>query len=134
MCIDFRELNKNTIPEHCLPPTIEEVFANLGNSSIYSTLDLEMGYHQVVMDKECKDFTSFTTSLGKFKYRMMPFGLRNAPSHFQNFMFIVLQKLIGKNVQVYMDDIIIATKSMEEHYRILREVLTTLGSFGWLFQ
>ncbi|ORD95810.1 POL3 [Hepatospora eriocheir] len=70
------------------------------------------------MEKESTEFTSFTTPLGKFMYASMPFSLRNTPAHFQNLMYIVLSKHIGKNIQVYKDDIIIATETIDQHFEI----------------
>ncbi|ORD96477.1 POL2 [Hepatospora eriocheir] len=130
ICVDFRLLNNITKEESCPPPTTQECFDVLGVSNYFSTLDLEAGYHQIPMDEQSKHMTAFTTVTGKYHYKKMPFGLRNAPSHFQNIMYVVLQKFIPNKCIAYMDDIIVFSKGKEEHYNILKEILNQLAEYG----
>ncbi len=130
MYIDFRKINEYTISESCPPPVIEECLDALSGSLYFSTLDLESGYHQVYLDKKSRPLTAFTTPMGKFQYKTMPFELKNAPSHFQNLMYVVLQKFINKTCIVYMDDIIVFSKNIDTHYKDLRAILLELAQSG----
>ncbi len=129
MCIDYRLLNERTITESCPPPSVTECLDNLGGCKYFSTLDLDSGYHQIPLNPDSTKYTAFTTPIGKFEYKYLPFGLKNAPSHFQTMMYVVLQKLVGKKVVVYMDDIIVYSSSLSAHYEDLKEVLKLLASY-----
>ena len=83
LCIDFRRLNKETVPDPYLMPRVEEIIDCLGEAMYVSTLDLNKGFHQVPMKPDDIDKTAFCTPWGKYEYLFMPFGLRNAPSTFQ---------------------------------------------------
>ncbi len=80
--VDFRKLNKVTIPEPFTMPSIDFVVSQLGEARFLSKLDLLKGFHHVPLAEESKHLTSFSCLLGKFQYRIMPFGLRNAPATF----------------------------------------------------
>ncbi len=112
MCINFKKLNEQTITKSCPPLAVDECMDALAGNNYFSTLDLEGGYHQVFLDVNSRPLTAFTTPLGKFHYKTMPFGLKNAPSHFQNLMYVVLQKQINKTFIVYMDDIVVFSKDL----------------------
>lgn len=106
----------------------------MGNALLqfhYTTLDLKDGFHQVPMDEESIPLTSFVTPMGQFKYTVMPFGLANAPPVFQRIINRVLKRLFeSRKIAVFLDDIMIATKTVLEHEEILSEVLTTLLDAG----
>lgn len=127
LCVDYRRINEVTVKEVCPPPNIDESIEVLAEARLFSTLDLERGYHQIPMDTASKKLTAFTTSLCKFQFRTMPFGLTNAPSTFQSFMYTIFRELIGKGVIVYLDDILIYSKDRSAHLELLKQVLDILS-------
>lgn len=117
MCIDFRALNRLTIRENYPLPLIEDCIEYLDSNKCFSQIDLKNGFHQVPMNKNSVEFTSFVSPRGQFEFNYMPFGLKNGPSVFQRFMSEILQDLIrSKEIIVYMDDILIASKTIEAHF------------------
>ncbi|GBG75896.1 hypothetical protein CBR_g21138 [Chara braunii] len=93
---------------------------------VFSKIDLKSGYHQIEVDPADQHKTAFKTRDGLYEFTVMPFGLTNAPTTFQSLMDKVLREQIGRFVVVYLDDILIFSKSMEEHLKHLEEVLTIL--------
>lgn len=126
MCIDYRLLNNNTIKDKFPLPRIDELTTCFGGAAVFSKLDLMSGYFQVRVDEKDMEKTAFSTDHGHYEWVVMPFGLTNAPSTFQRMMNQVLQPYINKFVQVYLDDIIIYSKSIKEHFQHLRKVLLLL--------
>ena len=126
LCIDYRILNNNTVKDKFPIPRIDEIISKFGKAKVFSKLDLMSGYFQVRINDEDMEKTAFSTEFGHFEWVVMPFGLTNAPSTFQRMMNEVLGPYLGKFVQVYLDDIIIYSPSIETHYQHLREVLNTL--------
>lgn len=100
LCLDYKEVNKLTKTEFCPPPTVEEALDALSGSSWFTQLDLKDGYNQILIDSESREITAFTTPIGRFQFKRMPFGLKNALSTFQAVMFVVLSKFIGSCVVV----------------------------------
>ena len=103
MCVDFRGLKKVTIKDRFPLPRIDDLIDKLYGASVFSSLDLQSGYHQIRVAEADAHKTAFITHKGLFEYRVMPFGLCNAPSHFQrqmNQMFAHLPYVV-----VYLDDI-----------------------------
>lgn len=129
ICIDFRKINALTRPLPYHMPTMEEIVERVGSSTILSKLDLTKGYYQVEVDLESRDFTTFTCPFGKFRFRRMPFGLKNAPAIFQELMDVVLRPCRAFAAD-YIDDIIIYSQSWEEHTGHIRSVLEQLRSHG----
>lgn len=131
MCVDYRALNKITVRDRFPLPVIEDCLEYLGGKKYFSTLDLKSGFHQVPMHGDSIPLTSFVTPLGQYEYIYMPFGLANAPPVFQRIINQILQRLIReKKIVVFLDDINIATKTLEEHRTILGEVLIALALAG----
>lgn len=131
MCVDFRALNKVTVRDHFPLPVIEDCLEYLGGKKYFSTLDLKSGFHQVPMQDESKHITAFVTPMGQYEYNYMPFGLTNAPPVFQRFISTVLKPLIESNkISVFMDDIMVATQTMDEHQQILTELFQLLTAAG----
>ena len=111
-------------------PRIDDALDTLSGSKWFSTLDLASGYWQVEMDPADKEKTAFITPFGLHQFRVMPFGLTNAPSTFQRLMSMVLAGLSWVTCLVYLDDIIIFSRTVEEHLQRLTEVLQRLKEAG----
>uniref|UniRef100_A0A8C5QJQ2 Gypsy retrotransposon integrase-like protein 1 n=1 Tax=Leptobrachium leishanense TaxID=445787 RepID=A0A8C5QJQ2_9ANUR len=130
LCIDYRTLNRRTIPDQYAPPRIEDALQCLSGAKWFSVLDLRSGYHQIPMHPEDKEKTAFICPLGFFEFNRMPQGLTGAPATFQRLM----EKTVGDmnliEVLVYLDDIIVFGKTLEEHEQRLEKVLKRLHEEG----
>ena len=115
-CIDLRHLNSRTIKDAYSLPRIEETLDCLNGACIFTSLDLKSGYWQVEMDEKSIPYMAFTVGpLGFYKCIHMPFGLTNAPTTFQRLMESCLGELHLQYSIIYLDDIIIFSKTPEEH-------------------
>ena len=123
-CVDYRMLNKQTIRNMFPIPSTEELMDRTHGSQVFSKLDLRSAYHQVRIDDEDIPKTAFTTPFGHYEYLVLPFGLCNGPATFQSLMNDLLGHL--KFCIVYLDDILIFSKSEEEHQSHVQEVLSIL--------
>ena len=126
LCSDYRKLNAITVPDSYSLPNIDEIFDSLGGAKIFSTLDLFSGYHQIRMDEDSIGLTCFTTKFGNFVYNVMPFGLTGAPATQMN---RILFDLLGKCVFVFIDDILIFSKSKEYHLKHLNMVFEVFRKY-----
>ena len=109
-------------------PVIEDLFDNLKDKQYFSILDLKSGFHQIKISPECTKYTSFVTPSGQFEYLRVPFGLCNAPAVFQRYINKIFAKLIKEEkLCVYLDDILIATKTIAEHFEVLQQVFEILS-------
>lgn len=126
MCVDYRMLNSITVKDRYALPYIDDLFDQLQGASIFSKLDLRSGYNQVRIKPEHVSRTAFRTRYGHFEYRVLPFGLTNAPATFMRLMNDVLRPLLDKCVVVFLDDILVYSRSAEEHAKHLEEVLRLL--------
>ena len=126
MCIDYRALSNVTIKQRYLLPRLDECLDRLGNATIFSKIDLQNGYHQVRITEKDIPKMAFGTRYGQFEFRVLPFGLCNAPATFQRLMNDILQPYIDKFVIVYLDDILIFSRTKDDHQKHLRLVLTAL--------
>ena len=127
--VDFRELNKHTKTERYPLPRLEEMLDKMAGATVFSTLDLKAGYHQIRMSEKDIEKTAFQFGRGKFEFVRMPFGLKNAPSTFQQLIDEFLLGLDERAVQAYMDDIIIFSMNRKDHEAHLRRVLQRLEEF-----
>ena len=125
-CVDYRKLNDVTVKNRYPLPFIQDVFDQLGGAKVFTTLDLRSGYHQVPLTEHAIPKTAFVCHRGQFEYTRVPFGLSNAPSHFQAMMNQVLAKHIGKRVMVFLDDVVVYSKSNDQHAADLAMVLADL--------
>ncbi|GJS70011.1 putative reverse transcriptase domain-containing protein [Tanacetum coccineum] len=126
MCIDYRELNKLTVKNRYPLPRIDDLFDQLQGSSVYSKIDLRSGYHQLKVREEDVSKTAFRTRYGHYEFQVMPFGLTNAPAVFMDLMNRVCKPYLDKFVIVFIDDILIYSKSKQEHEEHLKIILELL--------
>jgi hypothetical protein len=126
MCIDYRMLNDNTVRDTYPVPRVDELLQRVGGCSVFSKIDLNNAYHQLPMFPTDSHKTAFTCRYGTFEFTVMPFGLMNAPSTFQRVMNNVFMSLLDDGVLVYMDDILVYSKSVSEHKKLLSEVFALL--------
>lgn len=125
MCIDYRALNKITVPNTYPLPHIDDLFKKLHGAKYFTSLDLKSGYHQIPVHPDDISKTAFGTVDGLYEYLVMPFGLTGAPATFQAYMNKIL-KPYKAFVVVYLDDILIFSSSRSQHDRHIRKVLTLL--------
>ena len=111
MCVDFTPLNKHCPKDHFSLPRIDQIIDSTAGCERLSFLDAYSGYNQIRLKVEDEVHTAFITPYGVFCYHKMPFGLKNAGATYQRMMQKCLATQIGKNVQVYIDDVVITTKS-----------------------
>ena len=125
-CVDFRLVNDLLVKDSYPLPRIDDSIDALRGSQWFSTLDLQSGYWQLPMDPKDKDKTAFITPFGLYQFKVLPFGLASAPATFERLMERVLSGLHWEICLVYLDDIIIFSRSFEEHLMRLRTVLSRL--------
>ena len=126
MYIDYRALNKQTIKD-CYPlPWIDLLLDRLGQARVFTKSDLAQGYHQIAMAENSIAKTAFCTHLGQWEFVVMPFGLCNAPSTFQRLMNKVFSEEINSFILVYLDNILVYSRSVEEHWDHLQRALERL--------
>ncbi|KAH8292624.1 hypothetical protein KR054_012132 [Drosophila jambulina] len=126
LVLDFRKLNERTVPDRYPMPNISMILGNLGKAKYFTTLDLKSGYHQIALAERDREKTSFSKNGGKYEFRRLPFGLRNAASIFQRTIDDILREEIGKFCYVYVDDVIIFSEDENAHVKHVDWVLKSL--------
>ena len=121
-CIDFRKLNSITRRDNHPIPRTDTLLEKFGGSKWFSTMDMASGFWQIEMKEEDKEKTAFITDEGLYQWKVMPFGLTNAPATFQRTMQLVLGELFYTIAPVYIDDIIVHSKTFDEHLEDLEKV------------
>jgi len=129
-CVDYRKVNAKMIKQAYPLPRPDEAFAAMTGAQYFSTIDMASGYWQIEMDPEDKHKTAFTSHRGLYQFKVMPFGLKNAPAMFQTVMDKVLRGLTWQHCLVYIDDIMIFSKTAEEHIRHLDSVFARIAAAG----
>ncbi|KAL7866135.1 hypothetical protein SRHO_G00113820 [Serrasalmus rhombeus] len=130
MCVDYRTLNQRTIPDQYTVPRIEDALHSLSGSKWFTVLDLRSGYYQIPMSDSDKEKTAFICPLGFYQFERMPQGISGAPSTFQRVMERTVGDMNFLEVLVYLDDLIVFGKSLEEHEERLIKVLDRLRDEG----
>ena len=128
LCLDFRQLNLVTERQAYPMPNITELLDKLKGARYFSSIDLGNAYYQVELDEDSKEKTAFSTTMGQYCFNRMPFGIAAAPGTFQELMGKVLGRM--KNAVVYLDDILVFTETINQHYEALNEVLEKVAYAG----
>ena len=129
VCVDYRKLNACTPQTQCYIPTLDDILDDVGQAKVLSKLDLTKGFYQVRLASRAKDLTIFISPFGKYRFKRMPFGLKNAPAVFQALMEKVLASCKGF-ARVYIDDVLVYSDSWEEHMNHITKVLSALCAAG----
>ena len=130
LCVDYRQLNQVTRRDAFPLPRIDDLFDSLAGARFFSTLDLASGYWQVEVKEADRPKTAFSVPSGLYEFQTMPFGLVNAPATFQRVMQKALQDLVPNVCLVYLDDVIVLGRSIDEHLCNLEKVLSHLSDVG----
>ncbi|XP_073041770.1 uncharacterized protein [Primulina eburnea] len=130
MCVDFRDLNK-ACPKDCyLLPRIDQLVDSTSGYELLCFMDAYQGYHQIPLAREDQEKVSFITSGGTFCYVVMPFGLKNAGATYQRLMDRIFAKHAGRNIEVYVDDILVKSRAHPDFIPDLEETFSTLREYG----
>ena len=133
-CIDFRKVNDITKTDAHPLPRIDDLLKQFRTARYFSSMDLASGYWQVEMDEKDKEKTAFTCHLGLYEFNVMPFGLKNAPATFQRLMNHVLREYLYELAVVYIDDILIYSKTFEEHMEYVEKIFRKLKEEGLMIK
>jgi len=126
LCIDYRNLNKLTILNKYPLPLLDELRDLVAGAKVFTKLNIKDGYHLIRMRKGDEHNTAFRTRYAQYEYQVMPFGLVYAPTTFQTMMNQILRAFLDHGVVVYLDDILIYSKNMDDHITQVQKVLDRL--------
>jgi len=126
LCVDYRNLNKLTILNKYNLPLMDELRDRVAEAKVFTKLDPQDGYHLIRMRKGDEHKTAFRTRYGQYEYKVMPFGLVNAPATFQTMMNKILREFLAHGVVVYLDDILIYSNNLDDHIKLVQKVLDRL--------
>ena len=129
LCIDYRKLNALTPQIQCPMRQLDEILGQVGRATVLSKLDLKSSFHQIPVAISSRDYTTFISPRGKYRFTVMPFGLKNAPAIFQTIMDNTLRPC-NQFAVVYIDDVLIFSNSIEDHLEHIRQTLTALREAG----
>ena len=130
MCVDFMNLNRACPKDSYLFPRIDTLVDSIARHQLLSFMDAFSGYNQIKMEEVNQEKTSFVTSQGLFCYKLMPFGLKNAEATYQRLMNKMFAHQIGRNVQVYVDDMLMKSLREYDHLSDLQETFDTLRAYN----
>ena len=134
VCNDFRGMNEVTVGDNFPLPNVDDCLNILSGGMFFTTLDCHSGYWQVPLSALTKPMTAFQAGNGFYQYKVLPFGLKNAPSAFQRMITGVLAGLLWVDVFVYVDDIVIAGRTLERHLEVLGQVFNRLQNAGLILK
>jgi len=126
LCIDYKKLNAVTVRNSYPLPLITDIIERVQGANYFTKLDLRSAYNLIRIREGDEYKTAFRTKYGHYEYLVMPFGLTNAPATFQSFINSVLRPYLEKFVILYLDDILIYSKTLDDHVEHVRTVLKTL--------
>ena len=126
MCVDFTDLNKACLKDSFPLPRIDQLVDSTAGHKLLTFMDAFSGYNQIKMDEEDQKKTAFITSQGLYCYKVMPFGLKNAGATYQRLVNKMFNKQIGRNMEVYVDDMLVKSKEELAYLDDLRETFATL--------
>ena len=129
-CADYRKLNSVTVKDVYPLPRIDDALSRLQKTKFFSMMDMQSGFWQIEMEPESKEKTAFITSDGLWQFKKMPFGLCNSPATFRRMMDIVLMGLKWDTCLIYLDDVVVFSKTFDEHLDKLDKVLTAIQQAG----
>ena len=133
MCIDYRRLNAITVADVYPLPPIDQMLYNMRGAKVFTTMDLQSAYNQILVADQDREKTAFIHRSGLYEFIRLPFGLRNAPATFQRFMNMMLSSSdhsLRRCVMAYLDDVVIFSNTVEEHAEQLKSVLAMLSRHG----
>lgn len=126
LVVDFRKLNEATVPIHFPIPTIDSIIDQLAHSKVFSTLDLHGAFYQIKLAEASRELTSFQNNNFSYRFLSMPQGLHTSPATMQNAVNLIFKDLLNKGVNVYFDDILVYTETIDSHFTLLETVFTLL--------
>lgn len=130
LVVDFRQLNKKLVADKFPLPRIDDILDQLGRAKWFSVLDLISGFHQIPLEEQSRDLTSFSTEKGSFRFTRLPFGLAVSPNSFQRMMTMAFAGVTPERAFLYMDDLIVIGCSQKHHLDNLRKVFETCRKFN----
>lgn len=122
LCVDYRAVNKQLISDTHPLPRIEDILDSLGRAKYFTVLDLFSGFHQVPLEEDSRDITSFSTSNAAYRWKVLPFGLKVSPNSFSRMMSMAFAGATEAQHFLYIDDIIVVGRSIEHHLKNLRAI------------
>ena len=129
MCVDFIDLN-NACPKDSFPlPRIDQLVDSTIGHKLLTFMDAFLGYNQILMKEEDQENTAFVTSQGLYCYKVMPFGLKNVGTNYQRLVNQMFTKQIGRNMEVYVDDMLVKSRDAKTHLADLQEAFDTLKRY-----
>ena len=126
VCVDFTDLNKACSKDPFPMPCIDQLVDATTGHPRMGFLDAFQGYHQILLASEDQEKTAFVTPIGNYHYKVMPFGLKNAGSTYQRMMTKMFEPQLGKNIEVYIDDMVVKIKEVSDHVDDLGNIFGTL--------
>ncbi|GBG71123.1 hypothetical protein CBR_g8423 [Chara braunii] len=131
LCIDYCGLNRYTVKNNYPMPRSDELFDRLAGNRFFTKIDLRSGYHQIHVAAADQSKTTFRSRFGHYEFTVMPSGLTNTPATFQRAMDDIFRDILKHYVLIYLDDILVYSRTLEEHLRHLRDVLDRLRRHGF---
>ena len=128
ICVDYTRLNESVLRERHTPPAVDEILAQMGESTVFSKLDANSRFHQIKLTEQSQLYTTFMSPLGRYCYTRLPFGINSVPEYYQKQIQCIIQDVPG--VVCLMDDIVIHDKTTDKHDGRLEKVLDKLTKIG----